>query len=238
MAEIITDYEKLSVRADEIDTTKQNAEMRKIIVALKETIRETKVLGLSAPQIGYNARIVVVNYDGNLVSYVNPVIYNAKGLTISRENCPSIPGKQFIRLRNPEVSVTYVTPLGKIKSEKFMGAAAVIMQYLCDMLDGILLSDIGFEIDENWDSFTEEEKNELIDYYLDSIDMKRKEAKEAVENDPEAKQISDGIDFMTALQRGEVKLVPATIHIDNADEVNKWIEEQKKEEPEEESDGV
>ena len=237
MAEIITDYEKLSIRADEIDTTKQNKEMREIIVELKKTIREKNLLGLAAPQIGHAKRIIVINYSGNLVTYINPVIYDAKGLTLSRENCPSIPDKQFIRIRNQEVTMNYVTPLGKIKAEKFTGAASVIAQYLCDMLDGILLSDIGMEIDDNWDTFTEEEKNELLDYYLDSIDLKRKQFHEEVENNPELKQIDDGINFMTALQKGEVKLVPATIHIDNADEVNEWLEKEREKEATKLKDG-
>lgn len=236
MAEIITDYEKLSERSNEIDTTKQNVKMREIVLALKKTIRENKLLGLAAPQIGYNARIVVINYSGNLVTYINPVIYDAKGLTLSRENCPSIPGKQYIRLRNPEVSVTYITPLGKIKSEKFIGAASCIMQYLCDMIDGVLLSDIGMEIDDAWDTFTEEEKNDLIDCYLESIDLKRKHTHEEIENDPSLKEIDDGIKFMTALQKGEVKLVPATIHIDNADEINEQIEKAKEEKKEDAGD--
>lgn len=230
MAEIITDYEKLSLRANEIDTTKENKEMREIIVELKKTIRENGLLGLAAPQIGHAKRIAVINYSGNLVTYVNPVIYDAKGLTLSRENCPSVPGKQFIRIRNQEITMNYVTPLGRVKAEKFIGAAAVIAQYLCDILDGILLSDIGMEIDDNWDTFTEEEQNELLDYYLDSIDLKRKQMREEVEKNPELKQIDDGINFMTALQKGEVKLTPATIHIDNADEVNEWLEKERERE--------
>ena len=237
MAEIITDRDVLGVRADELDTTKQNKEMREIIVELKKTIRERNLLGLAAPQIGYSKRVFVVNYSGNLVSYVNPVIYDAKGLTLSRENCPSIPDKQFLRIRNQEITLYYVNPLGKVKSEKFIGAAAIIMQYLCDMLDGILLSDIGMEIDEHWDEFTEDEKNELFDYYLDSIDLKRKQTQEEVNADPGLKQIDDGIKFLTALQKGDVKLAPASVHIDNTEEVNRWLEEKRAEEIETSENG-
>lgn len=230
MAEIITDEAQLSSRAVEIDAIKENNEMRKIIVELKKTIREKKLLGLAAPQIGYNKRIIVINYNGNLITYVNPVLFNQKGLTLSRENCPSIPGKQYIRIRNQEVTMNYVNPRGGISAERFTGAAAIIAQYLCDILEGVLLSDIGLEIDENWDKFTEDERNELLDMYLDSIDLKRKQLQEEIDNDPDLKKIDDGIKFMTALQKGEVKLTPATIHIDNADEVNKWLEQKRAEE--------
>lgn len=223
MAEIITDYEKLCDRAEEIDTTKQGKEMRDIILELKRTVKEENLLGLAANQIGYNKRIIVINYNGDIRSYVNPVVYNAKGLTISRENSPSIPGKEYLVVRNQEVTVTYVTPLGKIKNDRFLGVAATMVQHLTNILDGVLISDVGFEIDENWDSFTDAEKEELLDMYLESVDLKRRKIQKEIDDDPELKQIDDGIKFLTAIQNGEVKLTPATIHIDNADEVNEKL---------------
>ena len=54
MAEIVTDYEELCERADEIDTVKQSKEMRDIILELKHTVKEKNLLGLSANQIGKN----------------------------------------------------------------------------------------------------------------------------------------------------------------------------------------
>lgn len=220
MAEIVTDYEELCERADEIDTVKQSKEMRDIILELKHTVKEKNLLGLSANQIGKNKRIIVINYNGDVRSYVNPVLYNAKGLTISRESSPSIPDKEYLVVRNQEVVVSYVTPLGKIKSDRFLGVAATVIQQLVNQLDGVLISDVGFEIDSNWDSFTEQEKEELIDMYLESIDVKKKSLEKEIEEDPELKQMNDGIKFLTAIQNGEVKLTPATIHIDNADELN------------------
>ena len=103
-----------------------------------------------------------------------------------------------------------------------------MVQHLVNILDGVLISDIGFEIDSNWDSFTEEEKNELLDMYLESIDLKRKAVQEEIDSNPELKQIDDGIKFLTAIQNGEVKLTPATIHIDNADEINAQLEKERK----------
>lgn len=235
MTEIITDYEKLCERADEIDTVKQSKEMRSIIIDLKHTVKENNLLGLAANQIGQNKRIIVINYNGDIRSYVNPVLYNAKGFTISRENSPSIPDKEFLVVRNQEVTVTYVTPLGKIQTEKFLGVAATMVQHLVNILDGVLISDIGFEIDSNWDSFTDEEKNELLDMYLESIDMKRKKIQKEIDEDPDLKQIDDGIKFLTAIQNGEIKLTPATIHIDNAEEVNARLEKEEAEKSVEEN---
>jgi hypothetical protein len=69
----------------------------------------------------------------------------------------------------------YQTPLGKIESKQFMGAAAKVFQHEMDHLDGLLLSDIGLEIDELFDNATEEERMEVINMYLDSLDIKQKE---------------------------------------------------------------
>lgn len=75
-----------------------------------------------------------------------------------------------------------------------------------DHLEGILLSDIGLEIDEAFDSASDEEKNEVINWYLDTLDLKAKELTAEIENNSELKQMQEGIDFMTSVLKGETKL--------------------------------
>jgi hypothetical protein len=87
-----------------------------------------------------------------------------------------------------------------------MGVAAKVFQHEMDHLDGLLLSDIGLEIDEMFDNATEEERMEVINMYLDSLDIKQKEIDKEIQEDEELKKISDGIDFMTKVQKGEVQL--------------------------------
>ncbi len=204
--EIIYDVEKLSHRTDEVDVRKENDKVREITVALKNTIREHKVLSLSANQIGFDKRIFVINFNGDLRTFINPVITQVKGFELSRETCSSIPDKTFIRPRHNDITVMYQTPLGKIESKQFMGAAAKVFQHEVDHLDGLLLSDIGLEIDEMFDNATEEERLEVINMYLDSLDIKQKEIDNEIKEDEDLKQISDGIDFMTKVQKGEVQI--------------------------------
>ena len=81
--DIVTDLEKLSERCEEIDIRKENNEMREIIVNLKETLRQHKDgVGLAAPQIGYNKRIFVINFKGDIRTFINPIISKAEGLTL------------------------------------------------------------------------------------------------------------------------------------------------------------
>jgi peptide deformylase len=210
--DIITDVEKLSFRADEVDVRKNNQEVRDAAVKLKNEVREKNLLSLTAPQIGIDKRIFVINFNGDIRTFINPMITNVKGFELSRETCTSIPGKTFIRPRHNDIQVIYQTPLGKIESKQFMGAAAKVFQHCIDHLDGLLLSDIGLEIDEMFDSATEEERMEVINMYLDSLDIKQKEVNKEIQEDAELKKIAEGIEFMEKVKKGEVQVerVPLT----------------------------
>ena len=205
--EIVTDIEKLSDRCDEIDTRKENNLMREIILNLKHTLAEHKDgVGLAAPQIGYNKRIFVINFKGDIRTFINPIISKAEGLTLSRESCLSLPGKSFIRPRNAKITVVYQTPLGKTESRQMFGLAAYVFQHELDHLDGLTLEDIGLEIDEQFDNATEEEKNELLDAYLESLDLKKKDLDKQIEEDETLKKTRDAITFIEKLQKGEIEL--------------------------------
>lgn len=205
--EIITDEVVLGSRSDEIDIRKQNTLMREIVHCLKDTMREKDLKSLSAPVIGYPYRIFCLNFsDSEIKTFINPMITNAEGIQLAREHCICIPGKEYIRPRNPKIKVIYQNPMGKILSTEFIGLSAVVFQHEMDHLDGILLSDIGLELIDGWDEASDEEKQEVISAYLDSIDLKQKELEKEISEDPELKQTSDAIDFMEKVQRGEVKL--------------------------------
>ena len=206
MKKIITDKEKLSERAEEINTRNENALMRETVLELKKIIREKNLLGLTAPQIGVNKRILCINFNGDIRSFINPVLSSAKGLTLNREKCSSIPNKEYIRPRNTEVIVMYETPLGKIESKKILGKAAMVFQHEIDHLDGLLLSDVGLEIDKDWDKATEDERAEVIRAYMDSLDLKEKQLKEEIESNEELKKMNDAVKFIKKVQNGEVKL--------------------------------
>lgn len=209
--DIITDLDKLDERCDEVDTIKEAKEVRETVLALKNEIRSRGLKALSAPLIGNNKRIFVVNFSGDLRSFVNPIITRAEGIVLSREKCEALPGKEFIRIRNTSVDVTYQTPIGKIESRRFVGLAATTVQHEIDHLDGILLSDIGLEVDSNFDDIPDEERRKIIDMYLDSIDLRAKDARKMIDEDPELQQAEKAIEFMTKVQTGEVTLSNDTV---------------------------
>lgn len=199
----------LSERSDEINARTENKEMRNIIAELKRTMRKLNLTSLSAPAIGYKKRIFCINFsDTEIQTFINPILTKATGISLSKETCTSLPGRTFIRPRSNDITVMYMTPLGKIESRQMVGMAAFVFQHEIDHLDGLLLSDVGLEIDEDFENASDEEKQEIIEMYLDSIDLKSKTMKEVVENDEKAKQLSDAVDFINSVQSGETILEP------------------------------
>lgn len=219
--EIITDVEKLGNRCDEVDIKRQGTLIREITKALKDTIRAKELKALSAPVIGYDKRIFCLNFsDSEIKTFINPIITNADGIQLAREKCECIPNKEYIRPRHPKIKVMYQNPMGKILTSEFVGMSAVVFQHELDHLDGILLSDVGLEIDEQWDAASDEERQEVIEAYLDSLDLKQKELEKQIEEDPDLKRTSDAIDFMTKVQTGEVKLARVPMGENNVNTIS------------------
>lgn len=200
--EIEKDYEKLSYRSTEFDIKKLSKDCKDIILEMKNTLRANDLLGLSACQIGYYARVICLNFNGDIRTFINPIITKCEGFELSRETCVCLEGT-YIRPRNSKIDIMYQTPLGKTESATLVGFAAKLFQHHLDHLDGILISDIGLLIDEEFDNASEEDKTQIIDMYLDSLDLKKAEIDKAIEDDPKAKEMADAIKFFDSVQKGE-----------------------------------
>lgn len=224
--DIVTDYDALSVRCDEFDMTKKGKELQDITLHLKNTIRANlDMVALSANQIGFDKRIICLNFNGDIRTFVNPIITRVAGFELSRETCHSIPDKTFIRTRYNKIEVTYQTPLGKVESVELLGLAARIFQHHVDHLDGLLLSDIGLEIDADFDNATDEERKEVIDMYLDSLDLTRKQLEEDIKTDKDAQQLADAARFIESVRKGETVIESVPLTEDEIAEIEAMKEE-------------
>ena len=207
--EIITDELKLCDRAVEIDVRTQAEEMREIIKSLKDTMRANNLTSLSAPAIGYNRRIFCIDFkDSEIKTFINPIIAQAKGMQLSIEKCTSIPDKEYMRPRNNDLMIIYQRPTGQIENRQIVGLSAIVFQHEMDHLDGLLISDVGIQIDQDFYNATEEERQEVINAYLDALDIKRADINTEIENNEELKQISDGIKYLEGVYKGEIKFEP------------------------------
>jgi len=197
---------ELSERSVEIDVRTQAVELREAVNAIKQTMTAKELVALSAPAIGIKRRIFCIKFDNEIKTFVNPVIAQAKGLQLSREKSNLIPGKEYIRPRNNDLLIIYQRPMGQIENRQPVGLAAIIFQQQMDELDGLLLSDVGLEIDEMFDKATEKERQEVINLYLDSLDIRNAEIQKDLETDEELKQLNDGIKYMESILKGETQL--------------------------------
>ena len=201
------DEVKLSERSTEINTRTENKLMREIVSEIKKKMRDENLTSLSAPAIGYQRRIFCIDFkDSEIKTFINPIIAHASGISLSKEICSSVPGKKFIRPRSNEIEIIYQRPNGNTESRKMIGLAAYVFQHEIDHLDGLLISDIGLEIDDDFENASEEERQEVIEAYLDSLDMKQQELQNEIESNKELKQLNDGINFLTGVATGKIKL--------------------------------
>ena len=83
----------------------------------------------------------------------------------------------------------------------------MLFQQGVDAIDGISLDDIGLEVDDEFDSASEEERIEILNMYLDSLDLRNKQIQKEIQEDPELHQYQRGIDFMASVKSGETKLM-------------------------------
>lgn len=205
--DIITDEQALSEWSVELDTRKDGKLTQEIVLALKETMRSNGLQSLTAPQIGYNKRVVCLRFGKNdYRTFINPAIENNSGITMSRERCSSIPDKEFIIPRFGKIKFWFVTPLGKVESATLVGKAAYVFQHALDHLNGMLVSDIGLEIDELFDQATEEEREEVLRMYTESLDLKLKELNKEIEQEQDLRDINDAVRFMNSVKDGSTVL--------------------------------
>ena len=125
---------------------------------------------------------------------------------MTREESPSLPGRSFIVPRHDRVIGVYQTPTGKPEENVFEGVVAEVFQHMVQLLDGVLISDIGLEVDEDFDKASDEERNEVVNAYLDQLKLQAEALNEEIEGDEELKQMRDAIEFVKGLALGEVTL--------------------------------
>ena len=108
-------------------------------------------LGIAAPQIGINLRIMVVR--GNVM--FNPEWHPVQApANIITEGCYSVPQKLFKVPRAPYGWAKWTNIEGRPMEDKLSGLPAIVFQHELNHLDGVCIADIGEEIKEAENSRT------------------------------------------------------------------------------------
>ncbi len=139
----------LRVRAQEVaDPTAP--EVKALVADMIETMVDAEGLGLAAPQVHVNLRVVVFHVLGEgeedrdddfsaLTVLVNPVVEPLDdGREDGWEGCLSVPGLRGLVPRFKRVRYRGFTPTGEAVDRTVEGLHARVVQHECDHLDGIL----------------------------------------------------------------------------------------------------
>lgn len=120
--------------------------IRKFLDDMAETMYSAPGIGLAAPQVGVNKRMLVIDISGpeeksSLTKVINPEILSAEGETIGEEGCLSLPLEYADVKRYEKVVVRYLDENGEEKVLEADGLLSRALQHEIDHLDGILFID-------------------------------------------------------------------------------------------------
>ena len=130
--------EKLSEPVNEV-----TPEIRRFVKDMFETMYFTNGVGLSAPQVGVNQRILVIDCSGGSdrnqqIAMINPVVTVTSGEQKGPEGCLSFPGL-FADVTRPNVVKVKGWNLdGKEVGMEGEGLLARALHHEIDHLDGVL----------------------------------------------------------------------------------------------------
>jgi len=138
--------------------------MLKLIKDMQETMLAKRGVGLAAPQIGVNERIILITLaNKKILPMINPRIMGFSEKTLNaEEGCLSIPGFWGNVRRAKEVTVEFQTAKGQKTVMKFSDFEAREMQHEIDHLDGVLFTDYLDEGNIVMDNLSAQEEVEKI----------------------------------------------------------------------------
>lgn len=121
-----------------------------------ELMYKAEGVGLAAPQVGINKRLMVFNPEGKRerwldeVVFINPVIVQAsEGSDVESEGCLSFPDMSGDVKRSKWIKVEGLTPRGKKIKKKYTGWVARIFQHEFDHLNGVVYIDHLQDVDRD-----------------------------------------------------------------------------------------
>lgn len=116
-----------------------------LIKDMKETMYNSKGIGLAASQVGILKRIIVIDIGDGPISLINPEIVEMQGSQIESEGCLSIPGIQKNVERPEKIKVKALSEDGEEIVVEGEGLLARALCHEIDHLDGILFIDKAIE---------------------------------------------------------------------------------------------
>lgn len=114
---------------------------RFLIDVMIATMHAHKGIGLAAPQVGINQRIIVSDIGQGPHVFINPKIIKRRGSSVLEEGCLSIPGVTVKIKRPQEVVVQYLDEHNQKREQGYEDILARVIQHETDHLNGKLIVD-------------------------------------------------------------------------------------------------
>lgn len=136
--------------SEKIDAKNINSDILEIIDDLKTTLEFGTGLGIAAPQVGINQRIIVVGAKKENAKYndvedipvtamINPSWKKlSEDTDIQYEGCMSVPRIRGKVERYKKIELTYYNEKGEKITKQINGFFARLVQHECDHLDGVV----------------------------------------------------------------------------------------------------
>jgi peptide deformylase len=139
----------LLLRRAEAVTQFDTPELHSLLADMRDTMLASDGVGLAAPQIGVNLRVVIFEVGSNprypdaevvpQTVLINPVLTPLSDVMEEGwEGCLSIPGMRGLVPRHTQLRYQGYDAYGKAVDRTVTGFHARVVQHECDHLDGVL----------------------------------------------------------------------------------------------------
>ena len=155
-----------TLRTPAIRIVKVDDSIRQLAKDMLVTMYSAKGIGLAAPQVGVQKRILVIDLnfedpDSPPNVFINPeIISSSASLDTYEEGCLSIPGVYLNVLRPSSIKLSYRDEMGRPKKMNAEGLMARCIQHEIDHLNGVLFVDKVTDQDELKKQLIENKFNE------------------------------------------------------------------------------
>lgn len=141
------------LRAENSEVTPDYPELDKLIQNMKDTMYASDGIGIAAPQVGKNLRIIYIDVDvlakdmpelkGQHFVLINPVITVDETVKPNgrEEGCLSVPGIHEVVARHEKIHVKWVDENWQEHEQEFEGYLARVFQHEYDHLQKTLFVD-------------------------------------------------------------------------------------------------
>jgi peptide deformylase len=140
----ILEYPDPRLRTKAAQVTRVDADIRRLIDDMFETMYAAPGVGLAASQVNVHKRIIVVDVSEKRdtpYAFINPTIDVLEGEQESEEGCLSVPGFYELVKRAQKIRVRALDRNGEPFELETDGMLAVCIQHECDHLEGKLFVD-------------------------------------------------------------------------------------------------